>query len=259
MIFLKSLSAESFTLDSITLEWTWKDTTEFLSNYTLDILRAEGQVVEDDYTLVASGISPEALGYTDTTISGLLRNKWRSIYYVLKIKDKNAPSVYSLSDAVTLSYYPSNYAQEVIRRKNLGLGRYGKDIAVVKRRSFGTRCPDCWDSTLYRRSKEDCDSCYDTGWLYGYFNPIIVKGVITPVVEDTQISIFGEWQVGNSLFVMGNYPRLKNKDVIVDNLNRRFRIEEVIPTEFTGALITQRARVSFIDKTDIIYNYPVTI
>jgi hypothetical protein len=163
-----------------------------------------------------------------------------------------------LSDPVRLSFIPDTKAQEITRRKKLGLNIYGNNIAILKHKTFGTRCSTCWDTTLYRRSIEDCIDCYDTGWLGGFFKPIVVKAVISPVTEETQVTVFGEWNTGNTLLTMANYPVLNNKDILVDKTNRRFRIEQVVPTEFRNALITQRARISFIDKADIVYKYPIT-
>ena len=259
MLYLDSLTATSFSNNEITLTWEWETTTDILSNYTLDILRAEGPVTESEYDLIGSGISSEDYSYTDTTISGYLLHKWRDIYYRLRIEDTTSTgSVYTLSDPVSLSVAPDVYAQEIIRDKNTGVNRYGRDLAILKRRTFGTRCTNCWDPTLGRRTIEDCLTCYDTGWIGGFFDPIVVKGVISPVTEESQITAFGQWQTGNSLLTMTNYPPLVTRDVIVDETNRRFRIEQVVPTEFKMALLAQRARISYIDKDDVVYRYPIT-
>ena len=145
----------------------------------------------------------------------------------------------------------------MVRRKKLGLNKLGKDFVVLKRKTYGNRCTSCWDPSLYRRNKENCSNCYDTGWDGGYFDPIKIKGSVAPVTEQTRLTPYGEWNPAQSIFATVNYPVLQNKDIIVDSINRRFRVDQVVPTEKAGALIAQRAQVTMIDKTDIIYSYSV--
>ena len=63
-------------------------------------------------------------------------------------------------------------AREIVRREALLLRRFnGSFAAFLLRRQSGERCSACWDSTLKRRMRSNCRTCFDTGFTGGYSKP----------------------------------------------------------------------------------------
>lgn len=149
------------------------------------------------------------------------------------------------------------FALEILRRKNLSLDRHaGRDFYILKRRTFGTHCPTCWDETLQRSSESTCTSnpsCYGTGWTTGYFNAIYTKAMMNVAPKYNQITMFGQWMPQDTMFTMLNFPPLRSQDIVVDENNKRWMVKQVRSVEKNGFLIEQNAQCSLIALDDIIY------
>lgn len=199
MLILKSLDITSFDSSKLTLTWTFQPTTELLSDFTIDVYRSENPGIEalDGYDLVASGIAASAYSYDDTGVAGLY-DPLRTWYYKLRIKNTatNEVSIEPDRPGYRKGVVADKVALEIIRRKNLSLNRYaGRDFYILKRRTFGTHCPTCWDITLQRLAETNCEStpsCYGTGWTNGYFTAIYTKAMMNPAPKYNQITMFGQ-------------------------------------------------------------------
>ena len=257
MILINSLTVSSYAAEQLTLTWEFKDTLEALSDYSLSMYRSENPGTEDldGYDLVASGISATTLSYDDTTVAGLY-DPLRTWYYKLLVtntvteKSTTQPEIPAyrkgtVSDKIALS---------IIRRKRLSLDKKtGRDFYVLKRRTYGTHCPVCWDETTSRVTVGNCSTCYDTGWVGGYFESIYTKGMITVAPEANQITMFGEWVPKDIIFYTLNFPPLRAKDIVVDDENNRWLVKQVVPTKKNGFLIEQSVQCSLIAFDDIVY------
>jgi len=251
MLNLRTLRVESFDLDSMTLTWEWSATSELVAGYGVDIYRSISP--SGIWECIASGINADLYSYTDVTVSGIY-NTWNDWYYRFR--------VYSGQTEYYTSYdyfraERDQQAKYMIREKMRGMSLYASSFWVLKRRSSGTQCTSCWDPILFRPSpKKYCLTCYDTGFFGGYHNPIAVWGVVNPQPKRHQITAFGEFHPGDNLITFGNYPRIAPRDIIIDSLNKRWRVvNPVIPTEKKRYLIAQQCRVEQVDLGDVVYKY----
>ena len=147
---------------------------------------------------------------------------------------------------------------EILRRKSVTLNNYsGRDLKILKRRTFGTRCTVCWDKTLQRIRYGDCETCHGTGWLDGYFPVISVKGMLNPSPVLNQITMYGEWRPSDSLLTMLNFPTLTTRDVVVDEKGDRYAVRAVRKIERKGFVIEQQAQLSLISYEDKVYKVTV--
>ena len=194
MLSLTSLTVSSYDVDKLTVTWTFKNTSESLSNYSIDVYRGESPSTgTSEYTVVGSGISANTASFDDTTISGIY-HPTRTWFYKLKLTNNLTSETSLLFDntpAYVKSYTTDRPTLEIIRRKKLVVDKYaGRDVKILRRRTYGTRCSLCWDTTLSRRTLDDYTECYGTGITGGFFSHISHKGIITASPKFNQITIF---------------------------------------------------------------------
>lgn len=257
MILIDTLDIRSYQSEQLTLTWVFKDTIELLEDYEIDVYRSENPGLSnfDGYDIVASGISANVFSYTDTGITGLY-DPLRTWYYKLDVK--NTVTDDTSAQPEIAAYRKGNstdrIALEIIRRKNIPLQRkVGRDFYILKRRTYGTHCTDCWDEVTGRMLISSCSTCYDTGWLDGYFEDIYLKGMMTVSPDHNQITMFGEWVPKDIVIHVLNFPPLRAKDIIVDDENNRWIVKQVVPTKMGGFIIEQSVQCSLIALDDIIY------
>lgn len=258
MLLLESLDISSYVIGNLNVTWQFKPTIELLAEYQLSIYRSEAPGVSsiDGYDLIASGISAIEYSYTDAGVAGLY-DPLRTWYYKVKLENTTTGEVDIQPDrpAYRKGTTADKYAIEVIRRKSLSLDRFaGRDYYVLKRRTYGTHCPLCWDTQLQRIDNSGCTTCYDTGWTSGYFTAIYTKGMMTSAPKYNQITMFGEWVAQDTLFTMLGFPPLRAKDVVVDDTNKRWIIKQVQNVEKGGYVIEQVAQCSLIALDDVVYD-----
>jgi len=230
MLTLKSLSVSSFNVDQLTLTWEFKSTKESFSEYILDVYRSEspGTVGSglSGYDLVASGIASDTYAYSDTSIDNLY-DPFRKWYYKLDIKSTVPAQVPASQVQPETPAYVNDSSldkvyKEILRRKTRILAKFtGRDLYILKRRTYGTYCTLCYDDVLFRPTDPACTECHGTGFKTGYFPAIAAKGMINGAPKMNQITMFGEFMPSDAILNILNYPPLRPRDVIVDNINRR--------------------------------------
>lgn len=105
---------------------------------------------------------------------------------------------------------------------------------------------------------DPADNTYGTGWKDGYFKPIKVKGMINPNPDMNEITQWGEFYPSDAVLNILNKPPIKPKDIVIDENNERFYIQQIRHVEMLGSVIEQKAQVSKIHPGDRIYNYDVS-
>lgn len=64
-------------------------------------------------------------------------------------------------------------AREITRKEYLRLVKYtGTEGELYRRRDWGDICPECTDYDTGERVKENCEVCWDTGYVGGYYPPV---------------------------------------------------------------------------------------
>ena len=194
MLTLESLDITSYDVNKLTLTWAYEDTPEALSGYNLSVYRSENPGVSGllGFDLVESGIAATTYVYEDYGVSGIF-DPLRTWFY--KIKFTELSSLTESVQPVTPAYRKGTTADlaalEIVRRKNIALDRYsGRDFFVIKKRTYGTHCPTCWDSTLQRITIDNCPDCYGTGWTDGYFKAIYLKGMLSIAKKGVSVIVF---------------------------------------------------------------------
>ena len=256
MLTISTLDITSYDGDSLQLTWTIASTTETISDYTVDVYRAESPVSGMSYyEVVTSGISANDYSYIDTDVEQLLDRPW---FYKLKLTNTStlATDYQPTAPAFLKDTTPDRVFREIVRRKTIILNnsRYsGRDFRIFKKRSWGTHCSSCWDASLQRSTDSDCLVCYGTGWINGYYNAVAVRGMKNVSPKLSQINMFGEWKPSDSLLYMLGNPPLKPRDIVADDNNNLWTVVQVRTVERLGYIIEQNAQIALIAQDDFLY------
>ena len=186
-------------------------------------------VVDDDDPIIIDGAI--AVSYIHL-LSHYDFNKDR-YYKVLAIK-KDDETDTTLSN-ISFSNECSNGIHEVMRYNEelLYSNYHGNSCLIIKAKSWGTRCPDCWSETRRQRTRTNCSTCNGTGFATGYFQPISkqISFDSDPKKSDSQ----KEWEnnFDTKRARLSNYPLVRPKDLIFNiNKNKRYVITNVETTKF---------------------------
>lgn len=134
----------------------------------------------------------------------------------------------------------------------------GAPAMVFKRKRNEVPCPDCFDPVMKRVTKSNCQTCYGTGKLGGFYKPIPIWMDFNPENEATAIAEFGEKQSGQTDGELSNYPLLDAGDIILDVLpNKLLRVENIMRAEKRQVVLRQLVRLNEVNRSDIEYKIPV--
>lgn len=258
MIGLTNIVVKRYDPTFIEVDWRVDTTTESISNYRLNIFQSSSpsNIISSDYIMIASGINLMSVDYYhDYSISGLT-SKFDTFSYVLQISGLTGQTRYYPAVLVTVTQ--DNIAREIIRRRSIVFNtKSASDFLFFKRKTHGQFCPDSYDPVLGRTTKSKCTSCFDTGFIGGYFSPVQLRGQLNEGPTRTQLTVFGSFQDQDAIFYTKGFPQITQKDILVDRLGRHWNIVTV--RSFNKALYTigQQCQVRQIEKEDITSSLPV--
>lgn len=243
--------------------------------HTVDIYRAGAP--NGPWEQIASAL-PAAYNFTDSNFNapaptdptavreGLnLFSLSRDVYYVVTVTPPSG-TVNAFSTDPTpiepgLDKRTRLFKRKILRDESVAFRRLnGIQIVVLKRRHWGTRCPDCWDPVTKEGTLEHCSTCYGTTYIGGYWTPMLIRGRRTPGAVETNIGAHGNQEVKYVNFVVLDYPHLEYQDVIVDlRRNERFLVQRVAPTELKTVIVHQTCACSYIAHDAVEYEVPVDV
>jgi len=112
------------------------------------------------------------------------------------------------------------------RRHAFYLDRYvGDRVAVLKRKRFGTRCPDCYSPHARVGVIGKCWTCYGTTWTGGYHTPLITAARVREQPAQQALQQDGAMNVRQAQVSMVAFPWLEVDDVVVElETDKRWRV-----------------------------------
>jgi hypothetical protein len=258
MIEVTDLEVRSLDLDHLDLYWKILDTDEDLERYSFFILRSTdgfGGPFEE-----IAGPFDNTFQFRDPNVQRL--HKWRKYYYQIKVVHKDSGDE-TITDAQWLKAAPDRIAMELQRRFFLKLREFtGRKCLLFQRKTFGQRCPHCFvkgprGNTTGRQTMQNCKTCYDTTYVGGYNNPIVVYVQFDPAPTMPQLTDTREQAPVLTSGRTGAFPPVSPRDMIVEAENRRWRVEGVPSTEKLRAKIHQELKVLELERPDIRYSIPI--
>ena len=254
MLTLSKTFITSFSLDYLVINWTIAPTIETIGDYEFSIFRSNSP--KGKYKTVVTGLT-DVFAYKDTSVA--LKNQWRKYWYKVRVTETATPANFIESDPFTQSAEPDAIALEIIRRNNILLDSdefVGRSGYLLIRKTFGQRCVGCWDFVMHRKTRDDCQECFNTGFVGGYFEPCLIRMSINPESEAVRQAQF-EIQPNQTAGWMSNYPLISPADIIIEDSNKRWRVVNVRKTEKRRVVLKQIFQLTAINKTDVEYRFPV--
>lgn len=245
---VENIRVRSLSVDFLEVRWTIVSTTEDVYDYTFQVLRSEAPM--GPFEPVSPLMEDRYFFLDNRLING---NRFRQTHYKIRVTHKPSGDVKDFGP-VGREAEPDLIAQEIRSHINLLMREFvGRRCWVLPARTFGQRCPACWNEAMKKRVKSGCRTCYDTGFVRGYHSPIESFIQIDPSAKAEQQTNVGNLQQQNTTLRMGFFPPLKPRDLIIEAENRRWRVTNVSSTERLRAVIHQEVQVHEIPSSDIEY------
>ena len=151
---------------------------------------------------------------------------------------------------------------EALVRNEYALRREHSGIAIwlFAKRTFGQRCPSCYNSRLGKTTTPSCEVCWGTGYSGGYHRPVKIWGEIQGN-QDIQIHRTMEDQraISGAIFVGPPSPDVTIGDLLVDARNRRWLVAGVGGSMRLGVTVRQQHVLVPVERSQIQFKVPLKI
>jgi hypothetical protein len=256
MLAFANVEAEIIKLNLVAVRWTTQNSDEDIGFFRFKVLKSFSP--QGPFEAI-SGELINLFMYFDSSLQ--MKSSWRKVYYKIAIRDARNDAVVE-SEVVGLDSEPDLILLEVRRRHDLYLRRYvGVPAAVLISRSFGQRCPNCFDQVKQRVRSSACLVCFATGFVGGYLAPINCFINFSPSPELVQLIETGETHPNQTNMWTGSFPELSPRDMIVEfpvkAEQKRWRVVTVGRTERLRTTSRQIAQVTEINRNDVEYKLEV--
>lgn len=258
MVAITGILVQAFSLEHLDVSWTLSDTREDLSGFGFIIERSESP--EGPFTGVSGLLSPSRDSYRDDTVD--LFDRWRIFYYRVRLRK---PSGTAATDHISPVGFrgnaPDHVALEIHRgiEKQLRTQIGAPTSILLRRRTFGQPCPQCFDTLRQRKTSGACTLCFGLEFTGGFFDPIPLFINYAPSAKAIRLAAFNEMTPSDTTAEMSGYPLMRPKsDILVTRTNRRWRVEDVRERARGGFIFRQILRLKEIPLRDVLYQFPVT-
>lgn len=131
----------------------------------------------------------------------------------------------------------------------------GIRLAVLKRRRWGDRCPQCYDPVTKESTLEHCPTCFGTAFLGGYWAPTYIRGRREAAAVETAMTAHGDSDQKINDFNVLDYPLVEYKDIIIDLArNDRYQVQRKHATELKSVPVHQKITASLLGRNSVEYD-----
>lgn len=250
------------------VQWDFTELPDPGPNVIFTVSRSESP--RGPFTYVASGVTnpyyfdAHVAGTSGSVVAWEQRSISQTIYYRVQAYDATVPRVVALAEDICEVGDRLPKPSWLVRRKmqrDMALQmkvRNGVPIAILKLKHWGTRCTRCFDRTTKSVLDNDCPVCFSTGFVGGYYDPVVVLGRKAVTSVQAQVRATNLVEVNTPAFWMLDYPQIVREDVLVElRTGRRFHVVGATRTEIQGVPVHQRAEISELARDNTAYNVPV--
>jgi len=192
-------------------------------------------------------------------IGSSTRTIFEKYWYQLEVVKRDTRELVQTTRQYTYASEPTVIGREVRRRNNLLLREHtGVPILYYPIRTEGMRCPECWGESEGQRVRSKCSNCFDTGWLLGYYNPLLMYMNIhadqQQLSENAETDRFAV-RTGTG-FIAGDIP-IQFGDLVLEETNSRWAVSSYDKTEMLRSTVSFRIRLHQVIESDIRYRVPL--
>lgn len=191
----------------------------------------------------------------DTTTQDF--SKFKRSYYIVEVQLPAPDYRYIKSPPKTWENSRNNImeirANEIIRRETILLSKFiGVDTLVFRRKYFGKRCPNCYDLVAEKVVKDNCQACYGTSFLGGYYPGIQTRVCYDVTPNNTSLTYLGKMETAQTTAWTISYPKVDTLDVIIRIPDFKiFRVDMVNATELQTVQVRQLMQITELNKASI--------
>jgi hypothetical protein len=259
MLDVTRLFTRSFDLDHVDLFWEVADLynhqslEELVLAYDFFVLRSEAP--EGPYDIL-TGPFQDMYSFRDA--SPALLQKWRNLFYKLRVVDRRNNETRDFGPTGQIPE-PDLIALEIMRQEDVLFREFvGRRCWVFPVRTFGAKCI-CYDRVKGKRTRSNCVTCYDTGYLGGYMRPVECFIQVDPNPNNNQNTALGKQQTNNTSARLISYPPINPNDIIVESENKRWKVVTVATTQRLRADVRQELTLHEIPRGDVEYKLPINL
>ena len=193
--------------------------------------------------------------FRDTNIP--VHNLSRTLWYRLRVRNLRTNEV-SVGQPFNRRGPLSLEGAEASRQFSVYVRRgAGQRFWLLPVRTFGQTCPVCTNSMTGRQQTRDCSSCWGTRFTGGYHYPVATWGTLQEAEGSLRATAQASQQVRHLGIECEGSPEIHEGDLIIDRLNRRFRI--LVPTATTRhqCIVHQKAQIVQIQPSQVEFTIPV--
>lgn len=250
MITVTALKVRSLDVDFLQLSWKILDTTEDVLDYDMELFRSESQA--GPWDRLTPPFQDRYIYYDRFTNQF---HNWREFFYKLVVTHRVTGEVAEFgpvqqqaeADLVTLEL--RRHFQILFREFS------GRRCWLLPARTFGQRCPNCWDAKLHKRVKSSCGMCFDTGFARGYMAPI----ELFAQVESGSPTVDAPNAPGKNTARIVDIGNAKPRDILIEGENNRWRVEAVNQSEHGRSPILIDLSLQYLPPADIAFRIPLDL
>jgi hypothetical protein len=249
------------TTQSILVYWDLNE--DFVAPGPYTFLLQRGRSVTDDQWVDISQTVDQPWLYDNNPIMG---QHERSTFYRVILTDGRG--VQHTSQPVNLfqdwNHYDWRLMREIVRKELLIQTRKaGTTGYLLKRRWWGTPCTECVNPNTDAIQDSHCLSCYGTGIVGGYYDPLLFYMTMNPAQRMKRLTpdqgvIAAVVETGRCLA----WPAPEGDDIWVQaDPNRRFRINSDIEAtaRHRGIDLVLNVRLTELALENIVYQIPTPL
>jgi hypothetical protein len=262
VLHVNEIKVRSFSLDYLGIFWQIspvagpsRDSDQHeIFDYDFYVLRSEAPM--GPYEQIGGPLK-DIYSFRDNTV--LLRHKWRSYYYKIKVVHRLTGDVDEFGPGSNTEPPPDLIAQEIVRIEDVIFREHiGRKCWLFPIRTFGPRC-SCYDAVAGRQTRSSHQPCYGTGFLGGFLAPVEVFVQFDPTGKNTAATPLREEVANATRARMISFPPASPRDILIEAENRRWRVVSVDGTERLRSTVHQELTLKEIDKGDIEFSIPLNI
>ncbi len=233
----------------VTMEW---DIPVEWGNCTFNVFKS----ATEDGPFEQINITPISTNYIkDSTTEAF--SKFNKDFYILEVILPSGSTIRSraVSWRKTRHKMVELKALDIQRREYLLMSKFsGAETLVFRRKTYGERCPDCWNYDTERIMDDKCPTCLGTSFNGGFFTGIKTYLQYETTPNAISLTYFGKFEPNQLGAWTISYPELNSLDVII-RLNdwKAYRIERIVPTELATVPVRQILQLTELDKTSVEY------
>lgn len=205
---------------------------------------------------VPIGRTYNSVSFTDRSADSDITERY---YYRLRVVKRSDLSTLELSGVVVYDDTPNLLVREMQLRQNLVQREYnGIPILYYPVRTTGVRCPECYDPEMGQKIRSQCQICYDTSYITGYYTPMLMYIQLhedqTALVQNAETD---EIPVRTATARITGDINLQFGDLILEHTNERWLVSAWERTELQRARVSLNARLHHVFETDVRYRVPL--